>query len=76
MPYMPYMPDMHCIIVIRSNPFLSPTEFCDNEVRMLTDKQSSVEWNVSRLERGLAIMHDATWPRLTKGWVTGKGLTP
>ncbi|CAL1153127.1 unnamed protein product [Cladocopium goreaui] len=27
-------------------------------VRMLTDKQSSVEWNVSRLERGLAIMHD------------------
>ena len=36
---------------------------------MLTDKQSSVEW-VSRLERGLAIMHDATWPqRLTKGWV-------
>ena len=37
---------------------------------MLTDKQSSVEWNVSCLERGLAIMHDATWPqRLTKGWV-------
>lgn len=29
------------------------------QVRMLTEKQSSVEWNVSRLERGLAIMHNA-----------------
>ena len=29
-----------------------------SEVRMLTEKQSSVEWNVSRLERGLRIMHD------------------
>ena len=26
---------------------------------MLTEKQASVDFNVSRLERGLAIMHDA-----------------
>ena len=28
---------------------------------MLTSKQASVELNVSRLERGLAIMRDAPW---------------
>ena len=31
------------------------------EVRMLTSKQASVELNVSRLERGLAIMRDVPW---------------
>ena len=28
---------------------------------MLSSKQENVQFNVSRLERGLAIMHDAPW---------------